>query len=411
MQDSSSKYAVGLDVGTSTVRCVVAYIDPSSGTPKIVGIGSAPNNGMRKGVVVNLEGPSQAIDEALGEAERMSGYQVDCATISINGSHIMSTKTDGMIAVGGSSHEVSIEELSRIEEVATLGKVPINRQIIDVVAHSYKLDGQENIKNPIGMSGNRLEIEANVISALTPYMDNIHKIANNAKVSPNAVVVAGVAAAKAVLTDRQRENGVVLIDIGGSTTNIAIYDEGDLQYTAVLPMGGINITNDLAIGLKTDPEIAEIVKISHLSLKNDQKGGDVSVKHNDDHSIFDTDEIQDIASARLEEIFEAVNRELKRAGRQGKLPSGAVLTGGSAQIKGLADFAKQHLGMAAKIGRPDTYGGIVDDLENPIYATSIGLMLCDIVVDAKRPKHSKNHSGFASGVFDKLNKFIKKAQL
>src|SRR5664279_3072883 len=151
MQEATSKYAVGLDIGTTTVRCVVGHIDGTTGVPTIVGVGSAPNSGMRKGTVVNLTGPAQAIHDALGEAERMSGYQVDAATISINGSHIVSTHTDGMIAVGAADHEITHDDLMRIEEVATLGKVPANREILDVVPHAYKLDGQDNIKDPLGM--------------------------------------------------------------------------------------------------------------------------------------------------------------------------------------------------------------------------------------------------------------------
>ena len=279
MQEAPSKYAVGIDIGTTTVRCVVGHIDGITGVPTIVGVGSAANNGMRKGTVVNLNGPAQAIDDALGEAERMSGYQVNIATLSINGAHILSTHTDGMIAVGGANHEITEDDLSRIEEVATLGKVPANREILDVIPHAYKLDGQDNIKNPIGMTGTRLEIDAHVVSVLGPHLVNLQKTAETAKVTPRSVIVAGVAAARAVLNEGQIENGVVLIDIGGATTNIAIYEEGDLRYAAVIPIGGVNITNDLAIGLKADPEIAEIIKIEHASATSRKDAHEVSVKH------------------------------------------------------------------------------------------------------------------------------------
>jgi cell division protein FtsA len=189
MQENS-RYAVGIDIGTTTVRCVVAHIDGTTGSPTIVGVGSAPNSGMRKGTVVNLSGPAQAIDDALGEAERMSGYQVNEATISINGTHILSTHADGMIAVGAADHEITHEDLSRIEEVATLGKIPANREILDVVPHAYKLDGQDNIKDPLGMTGTRLEIDAHVVSALAPHLTNLQKSADSAKVVPHAIIVA-----------------------------------------------------------------------------------------------------------------------------------------------------------------------------------------------------------------------------
>ena len=195
MQESS-QYAVGLDIGTTTVRAVVAHVDNATGVPTIVGVGQAPNSGMRKGVIVNLQGPGQAIDKALGEAERMSGYQVHEASLSVNGSHILTTHADGMVAVGGVDHEINHDDLSRIKEVATLGKVPANRDILAVIPHAYKLDGQDNIKDPVGMTGTRLEIDAHVVSALTPYLVNVDKAAESAQVHPNTVLPTAMAAAR-----------------------------------------------------------------------------------------------------------------------------------------------------------------------------------------------------------------------
>ncbi|HRQ97788.1 MAG TPA: cell division protein FtsA [Candidatus Saccharibacteria bacterium] len=391
MQETS-RYAVGIDIGTTTVRCVVGHIDASTGAPTIVGVGSATNSGMRKGNVVNLAGPAQAIDDALGEAERMSGYQVDMATISINGAHILSTHADGMIAVGAADHEINQDDLLRIEEVATLGKVPANREILDVVPHVYKLDGQDNIKDPVGMTGTRLEVDAHVVSALVPHLVNLQKATETAKVEPKSIIVASVAAARAVLTESQIENGVALIDIGGATTAVAIYEEGDLQYAAVIPVGGINITNDLAIGLKTDPEIAEKLKLEHANAIARSDASGVSLKHDGNILTFQTDEIDEIVEARLEEMFDAINNELKKAGRASKLPSGVVLTGGTANLKGIAEYAKQSLGLAARVGKSSGYGGVADDIEKPQFATVIGLMLMDSdtasVVDKRTSKKS-----------------------
>lgn len=391
MQETS-RYAVGIDIGTTTVRCVVGHIDATTGAPTIVGVGSAPNSGMRKGNVVNLAGPAQAIDDALGEAERMSGYQVDVATISINGAHILSTHADGMIAVGAADHEINQDDLLRIEEVATLGKVPANREILDVVPHAYKLDGQDNIKDPIGMTGTRLEVDAHVVSALVPHLVNLQKATETAKVEPKSIIVASVAAARAVLTESQIENGVALIDIGGATTGVAIYEEGDLQYAAVIPVGGVNITNDLAIGLKTDPEIAEKLKLEHANAIARSDASGVSLKHDGNILTFQTDEIDEIVEARLEEMFDAINNELKKAGRASKLPSGVVLTGGTANLKGIAEYAKQSLGLAARVGKSSGYGGVADDIEKPQFATVIGLMLMDSdtasVVDKRTSKKS-----------------------
>jgi len=392
MQEASSKYAVGIDIGTTMVRCVVGHIDNTTGVPTIVGIGTASNSGMRKGNVVNLIGPAQSIDDALGEAERMSGYQVDSATISINGNHILSTHADGMIAVGSANHEIVEEDIMRIEEVATLGKVPANREILDVVPHSYKLDGQDNIKNPVGMTGTRLEIDAHVVSVLTPNLTNLQKAVESAKVTPHSIVVAGVAASRAVLSEQQIESGVALIDVGGSTTNVSVYEEGDLRFTAVIPLGGINITNDLAIGLKIDQEIAEKLKIEHASAVSRKDASGVSMEYEGEILSFNTAEIDEIVEARMEEIFEAINKELTRAGRARKLPSGVVLTGGTAMLHGMTEYAKESLGLAAKVGIASGYGGVADGIDKPQFATAVGLMLIDAEFGSMS-KQGKKFSG------------------
>lgn len=412
MQEQS-RYAVGIDIGTTTIRCVVGHIDPATGTPTIVGVGQAINNGMRKGTVANLAGPAHAIDDALGEAERMSGYEVNEATISVNGSHIMSTKADGMIAVGMADHEINEDDLARIEEVATTGKIPANREILEVVPFSYTLDGQGGIKDPLGMNGTRLEISANVVSAMGPYVTNLQKATEMATVAPNAVVPSVMAAAKAVLSESQIENGVAVIDIGGATTSVAVFEEGDLQYVGVIPMGGANITNDLAIGLKADPEIAEKVKVSHASALVRHESEGISIKHEKEVYTYTTVDVDEIVEARLEEIFEAVNKELKKAGRAGQLPSGAVLVGGTAKIKSIAEYAKEQLGLAVRIGKPAGYGGVADHIDEPQFAAAVGLMLIDAegAHNAVARKHNAKHqagdlakkaNGILSGILGKL---------
>lgn len=393
MQENS-RYAVGLDIGTSSVRCVVAHLDSEGGTPTIVGLGTAPNTGMRKGVVANLGGPASAIDTALGEAERMSGYQVDYATVSINGSHILSVKTDGMIAVGAMDHEINRDDLLRIEDVATVGKIPANREILEVVPHSYRLDGQDNIKDPLGMTGTRLEIRANVVSALAPHLHNLQKTAEMAKVDAHTIVPGVLAGAKAVLKEQQLENGVAVIDLGASTTGVAVFEEGDLQYVGIVPVGGANITNDLAIGLKTDPEVAENVKLTHAVATGRSSSEGLSVKDGDEVRTFNTTDIDEIVEARLEEIFEAVEHELKKAGRAGQLPSGVVLIGGGANMKKIADYAKEKLGLAARVGHASGLGGAVDNIEQAEYATACGLMLVDADnVGSNRGKKSTHSTG------------------
>lgn len=405
----TSRYAIGIDLGTTMVRCVVGHVDATTGIPTIIGVSEVPNSGMRKGMVVNLTGPAQSIDSALGEAERMSGHQVDEATISINGSHILSTVTDGMVAVGGADHEINEDDVARIEEVATLGKVPANRIVVQVVPHSYRLDGQDNIRDPRGMTGTRLEVSANVVSVMTPHMTSLEKALEMASVKPRGIVPAVLAAGRAVLSEQQLEHGVAVIDIGGATTSIAVYEEGDLQYTAVIPVGGVNITNDLAIGLKTDPAIADKVKLSHAVASGRKDARDASITHEKQTYTFSTDDIDEIVSARLEEIFESIAKELKKAGRAGKLPSGIVLTGGTANIKGLSEYAKEALGLAVQVGKSAGYGGAIENIEAPQFATAVGLMLLDSE-NHQLSAHTKTSGGAmakgAGGIFRSIiNKF------
>lgn len=407
MQEQS-RYAVGIDVGTKNVRCVIGYIDADGDAPKIVGVGTAPNSGMRKGTVTNLAGPAEAIDTALGAAERMSGHQVKTAVLSVNGSHLTSTKADGMITVGTTDNEVTPGDIVRLEDMATTGKIAQNREILEIVAHSYRLDGQDNIKDPIGMTGTRLEIKANVVSGLLPHITNLQKLAEMAKVEVSSVVPAVLASAQAVLTENQRENGVAVLDIGAATTGVAVFEEGDLQYLSVIPLGGQNVTNDLAIGLRTDPEIAESVKLAHARFGG-KKLGKVETKHEKKTYSFEQSEIDEIVGARYEEIFEAVAKELKKAGRAGKLPSGAVLTGGGANTKGLVDFTKEQLGVAARLGKPSEYGGASNEIKGPEFSAAAGLMLIDAASGAsyaKSPQNAKKAAqkagGFLRGIFAKF---------
>lgn len=376
-----SRYAVGLDIGTQTVRCVVAHQEVGAGAPTIIGIGEAHNSGMRKGVVVNLVSAAQAIDKALEEAERVSGHQITAATISINGTHVLGMSSRGVVAVGSTGHEINEDDLMRVEDAATLVQLPANREILEVTPRSFRLDDQDNIKDPIGMTGVRLEVDAHVITALSPNLKNLLKVTEMTHTKVNKTVPAGLAASHAVLSDQQKENGVVLIDIGHSTTNLAVFEEGDLQHIAVLPIGGVNITNDLAVGLKVDLEIAEKIKLEHaVASSSSRKAAEkkVSVKIGKESHDFETEQIDFIVEARLEEIFESVNNELANIGRAAKLPGGAIITGGSAQIKGIADYAKEALQLAVKIGKSEGFGGVAENATEPQYATMIGLMLVDL---------------------------------
>lgn len=397
-----SEYAIGLDIGTTTVRCVVGHVETPGQAPSIIGVAEEPNHGMRKGTVVNLVTTAQAIDKALESAERMSGHQIAGATLSINGSHIVGMSSRGVIAVGSTGHEINETDLARVEDAATVVQLPANREILDVTPRSYQLDGQDNIKDPLGMTGVRLEVDAYVITALVPHLKNLQKACEMTETNAHHIVPSGLAAARAVLSDQQMENGVLLIDFGGSTTNLAVFEEGDLQHVAVLPVGSNNITNDLAIGLKTDLDIAERVKLEYAVAHTSQRKAStkvIGIKLEKKTHEFETEEIDMIVSARLEEIFEQINAELKKIGKLAKLPGGVVLTGAGSGLVGIEELAKEQLHLSARLGAPHGLTGMDDKVNTPAFSAAAGLMLMDL----ERPGHrSHDHDGGKSHNSDNM---------
>ena len=400
--ENDSKVIVGLDVGTSSIKVLAGVV--KDGQISIVGVSETPTSGMRKGVVSDMTSLSKSIDEALGQVEKTTGYEINTATVNINGSSIVSTKTDGMIVVAG--QEINPDDLRRLEELATIGKIPDNRVILKVIPHDYILDGQAGIKDPLGMTGSRLEIKANVISTLTPHLDGLHRVASLAEVTPSRVVVSSEASARAVLNEKQCENGVMLLELGASTTGIAIYEGGDLQYLAVLPVGANNVTNDLALGLQIDPELAEVVKLTRASAVFSDKTKKVSVKHNKQTYEFDQADIDEIVDMRLKEIFEMVNDKLHESGYAGKLPSGVVLTGGGAKLAGIDNYVKNALGLVTHIANcQHQFRGLSDKITGPEYMTAVGLMLYDLEAYNTDQTTEPKASG---GLFGGLRKLFKK---
>ena len=388
--DNDKRFVTGLDVGTENIRAVIASVS-KDGALAVVGYNEGKSAGMRKGVPANLAGPAGAIDKMLGEAERMGGYDVRNAYVSINGSSILSTRTEGMIAVGTVEHEISGEDLDRVEDVAVSGRIPANRDVLDVVPLEYALDGQGGIKDPLGMSGARLEMRACVVSALTPNCENLKKTTAAADVHADRLVPSVIAAAKAVLTDRQKENGVAVIDMGAATTSIAVYEEGDLQYVGVVPAGSNNITNDLAIVLAIDPTLAEEIKQRFVTGNFDtEKSPVIKIgREGKDERVFDRKEVEEVVKARLDEIFGEIRKKLKAAKYDQRLPEGIILVGGGAKMRDIDLFAKQSLEAAVKIGTPKGLGGVADAIEKPEFAAAVGLAILAAEESQYTPVSSK----------------------
>lgn len=381
MRDPASTCYVGLDIGTSTVRCVVGMLDPNNaGKLAIIGHGSAQNLGMRKGIVVHVEDASEAIVHAVTEAERVSGMRISHATVNVNGTHVSGINSKGVIAISAANREITTEDRMRVEEAATIIQLPSNREIIQVFAKNYRLDGQDNIKDPVGMHGVRLEADTHIVTAATPNLRNLDMALEKAQIMSNHHTLSSLASGEAVLERPQKEAGTVLLDIGAGTTNMLVLEDGEVQHVAVLPIGGSYITNDLAIGLKTDLDIAEAVKVMHANLNKRQVKKDFRVRVRNKDYFFDAEEVAMITEARVEELFEYVDKELMRIRRSRKLPGGVVIVGGTSKLPGMAEFAKEKLQLAARVGRPQAVTGLVDTVDDPSFAAATGLMILDMLL-------------------------------
>ena len=403
------QYFVGIDIGTTTVRCVIGSSNgEDDAAPTIAGSGSAPNLGMRKGAIVNIPDVVASIDAAVDQAERTSGHKVQSATVNVNGTHVVGLNSKGVVAVSGGNREITREELTRVLDAAAVVQLPTNREIIQVFAKNYRLDGQENIKDPLGMTGVRLEVDAHVITASTPSLRNLQKSVEGVGIHINDRVLPSVAAAQAVLTRQQRENGAAIVDLGGGTTNIAIFEEGELQHVFVIPVGSINITNDLAIGLRTDLDVAEKVKTAHGFIgKPVSSTKTIKLKVGRKDHIVKAENLEFIIRARLEELFELIDEEFGKVHRSGKLPGGVVLVGGGAKLDGLDDFAKEKLRLPVRIGTPTGFSGVADNVSTPEFTTAVGLMLHDSIMGATA-HHASGGGGHAidlGGAKDTLEDF------
>lgn len=411
MREQQPHYFVGLDVGTSAVRCVVGNLDLSSEEPRmsVIGYGVAQNLGMRKGLVVHLEDVASAVNQAVSEAERIAGVPIRHATVNVNGAHISGLDSKGVIAISGANREISLDDKIRVEDAATIVQIPPNREIIQVFPKNYRVDGHDAIKDPVGMRGVRLEVDTHIVTVATPNIRSLDAALEKAHITPSHHTVAGLASAESILNRQQKEAGTLVLDIGASTTNMAIIEDGEVQHVAVIPMGGMHVTNDLAIGLKTDLEVAELVKVQHAALAGAGKAGRHSVVHDKINYAFDADDIYMVVEARIDEIFEYVEKELKRIHKSRKLPGGVVIVGGTANIPGIAAFAREKLQLSARVGTLDNLQGIADDIKKPQFVTAVGLMQLDMLFTeqmAMQPHHGDRGDG--GGIVDSVMGLFKR---
>ncbi len=406
MSDEKLSYYVGLDIGTSAVRCVVGELSSDSPTPSIIGFSRAENSGMRKGNVAHIEEVAEAVIKAVQEAERMSGREIKHATVNVNGSHVEGVNSKGVIAISNQDRQITPEDRSRVEEAATIVQLPPNKEIIQVFAKNYRLDGQENIKDPVGMHGVRLEVDTHIVVAGTPVLKSLDQVLERAELRASHRTVTSLAAAEAMLDRKQKESGVAVLDIGAATTNLVVIEDGEVEHIAVIPMGGTYITNDLAIGLKTDLDIAELIKLKHASLSKGSTG-ETSFVVRGEQFVFDREMMRLIVEARVEEILDYADKELKKIHRSRKLPGGIVLTGGTAHLPGLVDFTKDVLELPARVGNYKHIKRVVDGMSEQEFAPAVGLMLLDMFLGpAAEVSYVENNGGMFTSVNSSLNTIL-----
>ena len=375
---ANQNVVVGLDVGTTKVAVCVGQI--SEGLINILALTKVANSGLRKGVVVDIEECVSAISSAIEQAERISGVQLDSCVASIGSAESISTISKGVIAVSRPDGEINKLDVDRVIEAAKAIALPPNKEILHVIPRQFIIDGQEGVKDPNGMTGIRLETEVLVIGETSSCVKNLTKCITQSGLNLHNLSFSPIATAKALLNKKQKENGVILLDIGGGTTSIAIYEEGSIIHTGVIPIGSMHITNDLAIGLRIPLEAAEKIKLQYgNAVSADSKKNemiDLAKFDPTEKQKIDKNIINEIIEARLKEMFSLIKDELKAIGKDGMLPAGVILTGGGSMLEGIIELAKSELHLPVQIGNCSAnVTGMVDKLDHPVYATSIGLML------------------------------------
>jgi cell division protein FtsA len=374
-----NSYIVGLDIGTKKVAVIIGEI-MEDGKIEVIGIGTADSKGLRKGVVVNLEATTSAIKKAQEEAELMAGVEIDSAFVGISGAHIKSFNSRGVIAVSGKNREITREDIRRVLDQSKAVSIPPDREIIHVIPQEFVVDEQDGIKSPLGMSGIKLEVNVHIITSAITSVQNLKTCVERAEIEIEEIVLNQIATSAAVLTHDEKELGVGLIDIGAGTTEVAIFERGSLWYTSVIPIGGDNFTNDIAVGLRTPiPEAEKIKKkfgcVSGPAADEQETIEVPSVGKARKPRVLSRQILADIIQPRAEEIFRLVDGDIKRMGYEKSLNSGVVLTGGTALLEGLEEVAEEIFDLPVRRGDPTGVGGLIDRVSTPDYATSVGLIL------------------------------------
>ena len=367
---------VGLDIGTSKVVAIVGELTPE-GKVEIIGIGSHPSRGLKKGVVVNIESTVQSIQRAVEEAELMAGCQIHSVYAGIAGSHIRSLNSHGIVAI--SNKEVSADDVERVIDAARAVAIPADQKMLHILPQEFIIDNQEGIREPIGMSGVRLEAKVHMVTGAVSAAQNIIKCVRRCGLEVDDIILEQLASSYAVLTDDEKELGICLVDIGGGTTDIAVFTDGAIRHTAVIPIAGDQVTNDIAVALRTPTQFAEELKIKYACALTQLAMADETIEV---PSVGDRparrlarQTLAEVVEPRIEELLTLIQVELRRSGFEDLIAAGVVMTGGSSKMEGMVELAEEIFHMPVRIGIPQYVGGLVDVVRNPIFATGVGLLL------------------------------------
>ncbi|MDY6846426.1 MAG: cell division protein FtsA [Chloroflexota bacterium] len=366
---------VGIDIGTSKICTLVARVEDGSNL-RILGVGIEPSQGLRKGTVVDLNAAASAVSHSVEKAERTSGFEINAALVSLAGSHISSINSRGVVGITGGI--VDHDDIDRALDAAQAVAIPHNREIIHVIQRGFIIDGQDGIRTPVGMHGFRLEVEAHIITASASTVENLRQCVGASGIEVSQFVLNPLASGEIVLSETERQMGVAVVDIGGGTTDMAIYIDGDVWHTMVLAVGGNHVTSDIAHGLRLPISQAEEVKLkfghANQSAVSPEEQFTVRSFGGDAPTRINRTELANIIEARMEEVFYLVLQEIRRSGYDGLLPAGVVLTGGSSLMPGCRQLGSQVMGLPARIAKPQNLVGLTDQLDSPAYATSVGLL-------------------------------------
>jgi cell division protein FtsA len=399
----------GIDIGNSEVKVVIAKVGGEGSKPEVLGAGSAPSHGLRRGMVVDMEETILNVGAAVQRAEAMAGVKLKHAFVAVNGLHIKSQLSRGVIAVSRADNEICQSDIDRVLQAASVVSLPANREIIHVIPRNFIIDGTENVKNPLGMKGVRLEAEVLIIDGLAPYLRNVVKCVNENGIEADGLVFAPLAASLSSLDKSQREYGVVHLDFGGGTSTLAVFEEADLIHSAVLPIGSRHITNDLAMALRTSMDVAERIKLEHASTAQSEdlrkrETIDLSKLMGEESFVLPKKQLTRVVDARVGEFLELVTTELKKTPRSGVLPAGVVVSGGGAHLPGLLALIKDTLRVPVRLARPLHLDGVVDTAADPAFAVATGLVLWGFESEPGSGK-SRSHSS-SSGPDGALGKII-----